>query len=139
MRPHPVVLLLALLLLPPLARAMPADDPVLAKTLQICKTNGLEAAMLNLYADRPVLAAEMKEKVSAVTKGLGNVIDTEVVATHPIGRRIVRFYVAVYFVRRPLWLRIDRYAGSGEPFFLPLQFSLEPDDILPAYVTEYPP
>jgi len=138
MRPA-LACLAALLLLPPAVRAVPVNDPVLAKTLQICQTSGLETALLNLYADRPVLAAELKEKVSALTRGLGVVIDTEVVATHPIGKRLVRFYVAVYFVRRPLWLRIDRYAGRDDPVFLPPRYSLDPDEILPGYLTEYPP
>ncbi len=134
-----LALLAALLILAPAVRAIPADDPVLAKTLQICESNGIEAAMLNLYADRPAVAAEMKEKVSALAKGLGNVIDTEVIATHPVGKRVIRYYVAVYFARRPLWLRVDRYLGTDKSFFLPLKFSIEPDDILPAYVTDFPP
>ncbi len=138
MRTPPAVLL-AVLLLAPAVRAVPVNEPVRAKTLQICQTSGLEAALLNLYADRPVLAADLKEKVAALTKGLGAVIDTEVIATHPIGKRLVRFYVAVYFVRRPLWLRIDRYAGRDDPVFLPPRYSLDPDEILPGYLTEFPP
>ncbi len=138
MRPS-LLLAVLVLLLPASTRAVPIDDPELTKALQICRSNGIEACILNLYANRPRLAEELKEKVTTVAKDFGNVIDTEVLATHPVGKRIIRYYVAVYFVRRPLWLRIDRYAGRDEPFFLPLQFSADPDEILPGYLTGFAP
>jgi hypothetical protein len=138
MRPF-LVLASVLLTLAPAVRGAPAVDPVLTKGLQVCLTNGVEACVWTWYADRPKLAAEIKDKIAALTKDLGNVIDTEVVTVQPLTKRITRFYVAIYFARRPLWLRVDRYAGTDQSFFLPLKFSLEPDDILPGYITEFPP
>ena len=138
MRPS-LVLASVLLALAPAVRGAPAADPVLTKGLQVCLTNGIEACVLNLYADRPKLAVEIRDKIVAYTKDLGNVIDTEVVTVQPITRRLTRFYVAIYFARRPLWLRGDRYTGSDQSFFLPLKYSAELDDILPGYITEFPP
>lgn len=138
MRPN-IVLASLLLTLASAAHGAPAADPVLTKGLQVCLTNGVEACVLNWYADRPKLAAETRDKIAAFTKDLGNVFDTEVVTVQPITKRLTRFYVAIYFTRRPLWLRVDRYTGSDQSFFLPLKYSLDPDDILPGYVTEFPP
>jgi hypothetical protein len=138
MRPS-LVLASVLLAFAPVVRGAPAADPVLTKGLQVCLTNGIEACVLTWYADRPKLATETKDKIAGYTKDLGNVIDTEVVTVQPITKRLTRFYVAIYFARRPLWLRVDRYAGSDQSFFLPLKYSIELDDILPGYITEFPP
>ena len=133
-----IVLGFALLTLMPAMRAAPPDDPVLIKGLQAYVSNGLEACLWVWYADRPKLAAEIKDKLSAVTAGFGNVIDTEVVAVQPISRRVTRFYVGIYFTRRPLWIRLERYTGSdNKTFFLPLKFSLEADEILPGYIADF--
>ena len=138
MRPF-LVLASALLALAPAAHGAPAADPVLTKGLQVCLTNGVETCVMTWYADRPKLATETKDKIAAYTKDLGNVIDAEVVTVQPITKRLTRFYVAIYFARRPLWLRVDRYTGSDQSFFLPLKYSVELDDILPGYITDFPP
>ena len=133
-----LVLAFVMLALVPAMRAAPPDDPVLVKGLQAYASNGLEACLWVWYADRPKLAAEIKDKLSAVTRDFGNVIDTEVVAVQPISRRVTRFYVGIYFTRRPLWIRLERYTGSdNKTFFLPLKFSLEADEILPGYIADF--
>ena len=133
-----IVLAFVLLALVPAMRAAPPDDPVLVKGLQAYASNGLEACLWVWYADRPKLAAEIKDKLSAVTRDFGNVIDTEVVAVQPISRRVTRFYLGIYFTRRPLWIRLERYTGSdNKTFFLPLKFSLEADEILPGYIADF--
>ncbi|MDD2765032.1 MAG: hypothetical protein PHE83_13775 [Opitutaceae bacterium] len=107
------------------------------KGLQACVTNNLEACLGIWYAGYPKLAAEMNAKVSAATKNLGNVIDTEVVATQTISKRVTRYYAAIYFARRPLWIRIERYTSGEGSFYLPLKYSFEPDEILPGYLTDF--
>jgi len=59
------------------------------------------------------------------------------VAIQTVSKRVVRYYVAVYYSRSPLWLRIERYTGERSSFFLPLRFSVDPDRILPGYITEF--
>ena len=133
-----LLLACVILVLAPALRATQTPDPVLTKGLQVYMTNGLEACLWVWYADRPKLAAEMKDKVSAVTKDFGEVIDTEIVAIQPISKRITRYYVGIYFARRPLWIRVERYTGSdNKSIFLPLKFSLEADDILPGYLIDF--
>jgi hypothetical protein len=80
---------------------------------------------------------ELNAKVCAETKNLGDVIDTEVVAIQTISKRITRYYVAIYFARRPLWIRIDRYTGRDHSFYLPFKYSFEGDDILPGSLTDF--
>jgi hypothetical protein len=138
MRPL-LVLVSAVLALTPMVRGAPAADPVLTKGLQVCVTNGIDACVLTWYADRPALSTQTKEKLAAFTKELGNVIDTEVVTIQPITKRYSRIYVAIYFVRRPLWIRLDRYTSADQSFYLPPRYSLDPDEILPGYITEFPP
>ncbi len=136
MRPKIALVAAALLLVPSLPAAQ-TPDPVLTNGLQAYVTSGPEACLGIWYAGQPKLVAEMNAKLSAATKNLGYVIDTEVVAIQTISKRVTRYYVAVNFARRPLWIRIERYMGSDKASYLPLKFSLEPDDILPGYLTDF--
>jgi hypothetical protein len=79
----------------------------------------------------------MRDKLFPVTRDLGDVIDSEVVNIQVISKRVTRYYVAVYYTRCPVWIRIERYSSRDKSFYLPLKFSLNPDDILPGYVTEF--
>ena len=128
---------LFLSILVPAVSAAQTPDPLLMQALQTWVNNGAEAGLRSLYADRPELAIEMRDAITPATKGLGNVLDTEVVAIQTISKRVVRYYVAVYYSRSPLWLRIEKYAGDRNAFFLPLRFSIDPDRILPGYITEF--
>jgi hypothetical protein len=125
------------LALTPVARAAAALDGVLTNGLQSAMTNGVDAMLRAWYSDRPALAMEMKEKLFPVTRHLGEIIDTEVVAVQTISTRVTRYYVAIYFTRCPLWLRVERYANGDRLFYLPLRFSTNPDDIMPGYITEF--
>ncbi|MES2695486.1 MAG: hypothetical protein V4773_18560 [Verrucomicrobiota bacterium] len=133
------ILLLATLLLAttPALRAAQPPDPALTQSLQTVTNNTLEAGLRTLYANRVWLAQEMMEKLTPVTRNLGDIIDTEIVAVQPVSKRVTRYYVAIYFTRCPLWLRIERYANKEQAFYLPLRFSTNPDEILPGYVTEF--
>ena len=132
-----VVLALACLIVPRAASAAQTPDPVLTIGLQAWIDNGVDAGLHTWYPDRPELALEMKEKLLPVIKDLGEVIDTEVVAIQPLSKRVTRYYIAVYFTRCPLWLRVERYASDKKAFYLPLKFSIDPDRILPGYLTEF--
>jgi hypothetical protein len=130
---------IVLTLAPSLRPAQPVD-PVLANGLQACVTNGLQACLEVWYAGRPghpEMNGEMNAKVCAETKNLGEVFDTEVVAIQTISKRITRYYVAIYFTRRPLWIRIDRYTVRDRSFYLPFKYSLEADDFLPGSLTDF--
>ena len=81
--------------------------------------------------------AELNAKVSAETKNLGEIFDTEVVATQTLSKRVTRYYLVIYFTRRPLWIRIDRYAGRDRAYFLPFKYSLDSDAILPGVITDF--
>lgn len=117
-------------------RAAAAPDPVLVEGLRSLQANGLEAGLRVWFADRGELAREMQQRLTSATAGMGDIIDTEVVAIQSVSQRVTRYYVAIYFQRAPLWLRVERYASRERAFFLPLKFSFDPDVILPGYVTE---
>lgn len=135
----PALLVLATLLFAtaPFARAASAPDPVLTAGLHAARTNGLDAGLRTWYANRLWLAQEMKDKLTPITRVLGDIIDTEIVAVQPVSKRVTRYYVAIYFTRCPLWLRVERYANQDQAFYLPLRFSTNPDEILPGYITEF--
>ncbi len=138
MRPLIVCVLLPLISAPAV-RAAQDLDPMLANGLQACVTNGLQAGIYTWYADQPRLAAELDAKTAALTKSLGGVIDTEVVAVQTVSKRVTRYFVAIHFLQRPLWIRIDRYSSRDHTIYLPLKFSLDPDAILTGYLTDSPP
>ena len=129
-----LILFISLLSSSPAAQA---PDPILAEGLRATLSNGIDAGLRTWYANRPWLAQEMRDKLLAVTRGLGDVIDTEIVAVQPVSKRVTRYYVAIYFTRCPLWLRVERYANQEQAFYLPLRYSTNPDEILPGYITEF--
>ena len=131
------LLLVFVLTFLPGARAAVAPDPTLNEGLQAAVTNGLDATLRTWYANRLWLAQEMKEKLTPLTRTLGDIIDTEIIAVQPVSKRVTRYYVAIYFTRCPLWLRVERYANREQAFYLPLRFSTNPDEILPGYITEF--
>lgn len=137
MRPILALLSLLLVLFAPSARAAQDPDPLLVEGLQVGMTNGLDAALRTWFANRPNLALEMKDKLYPITKNLGDIIDTEIVAIQPVSKRVTRYYVAIYYTRCPLWIRVERYANAETAFYLPLRFSINPDEILPGYITEF--
>lgn len=119
------------------ARAAEAIDSAVQQGLDTFLSNGIESGVHAWYPDRPELAAELSAKIAAATQKLGVIIDSEVVQIQPVSKRVRRYYVALYFTRSPLWIRIERYQSQDKAFFLPLKLSTNPDDILPAYVTEF--
>ena len=134
---HLITLLALLLLVPSAARAAQAPDPLLVEGLQTFVANGIDAGVRTWYPDRPALGAEMRDQLLKATQNLGTIIDSEVVAVQPVSKRVTRYYVALYFTRCPLWLRVERYQNEERAFYLPLRFSTNPDEILPGYVTEF--
>jgi hypothetical protein len=136
MRLNLLLVLLALCFAPGL-RAAQTPDPILVDGLQNFVTNGIDAGVRTWYSDRPALAAEMRDLLTRVTANLGNLIDSEIVAVQPVSKRVTRYYVALYFTRCPLWMRVERYQNAERAFYLPLRFSINPDEILPGYITEF--
>jgi hypothetical protein len=132
----PLLLLCVVGLLAPV-RAAQAPDPVLIEGLQTFVSNGIEAGLRVWYSDRPQLGAEMQEQLFKATRTLGSIIDTEIVAVQPVSKRVTRYYVALYFTRCPLWMRVERYQNQDRAFYLPLRISTNPDEILPGYITEF--
>ena len=128
---------LALVLAPAAARAAQPVDPVLLNGLRTFVSNGIEPGLRVWYADRPELGAEMREELFKAMRNLGSIIDTEVIAVQPVSKRVTRYYVAIYFTRCPLWLRVERYQNEDRAFYLPLRHSTNPDQILPGYITEF--
>ena len=121
----------------PITYAAKAPDPVLVNGLQTFVSNGIEAGLRVWYSDRPELGAEMREQLFKATRSMGAIIDTEIVAVQPVSKRVTRYYVAIYFSRAPLWLRVERYQNEDRAFYLPLRHSTNPDEILPGYLTEF--
>ena len=133
----PFLLVIVALVLCSSGSASQPADPVLIRGLKAWYENGAEAALHTWYSDSPELAAKMKERLLPAVQDLGTVLDSELIATHPISNRVTRYYFVVYFNRTPLWLQIERYANGTTAFYLPLRFSTDPDRILPRYLTEF--
>lgn len=136
MRRSPILLAFLLACLPATRAAQP-PDPVLTDGLKAIVANSLEAGLRTWYANRIWLADEMKDRLFPLTRTLGSVIDTEIIAVQPVSKRVTRYYVAIYFTRCPVWLRVERYANAEQAFYLPLRFSTNADEILPGFVTEF--
>lgn len=77
------------------------------------------------------LNAKIRERLTAVARQLGPVVDTEVFAPHKLGAHVQRLYGVIYFEKRPLWVRAEYYAIAGRSGFISLEFSLSADEILP--------
>lgn len=133
----PLAFITLLALSTPILRAAQPPDPVLVEGLQNFVTNGIDAGLRTWYSDRPELAAEMREQLLKVTRTLGTIIDTEIVAVQTVSKRVTRYYVAIYFTRCPVWLRVERYQNGERAFYLPLRISTNPDEVLPGYITEF--
>lgn len=121
----------------PFARAAQANDPKLQNAFSTWIANGVDAGLAALYSERAEFALDLRQPLLAITDRLGSTVDWEVVAVQTVSTRVVRYYIAVYYQRRPLWLRVERYSNGEKVFYLPLRYSLSPDDILPGYVTEF--
>ena len=75
--------------------------------------------------------AKIRDRLAALARSLGPVIDTEVFAPRNLGPRVQRLYGVIYFEKRPLWLRAEFYDVGGRSGFISLEFSLSPEEILP--------
>lgn len=129
------LLLLALGLGLPSVRAAGSTDADLYAGLQAMTTNGVHAGLRLWYPDAPAAITRVEGKIEETTRDLGGVVGTEVVAVRTISGQVQRYYVAIYYERAPLWVRIDRYTVGPKTISLPLEFSLKPDEILPESLT----
>ena len=133
--------LLVALAAPQARAATPEPDPAVTQGLQLYQTesNGLEACLGVWFNDKPKLAEELLEQIGPVAKDLGVVQGAEVVATQRVSQRVERYFIAVYYTRRPLWLSLERYALPDKTTSLGLRFSTDEDKILPSYLTDVQP
>jgi hypothetical protein len=101
--------------------------------LQAFRENG-PTALLNAWygsQDDGERIAKIRDRLAAMTRALGPVVDTEVFAPRNLGPRVQRLYGVIYFEKRPLWLRAEHYDVGGRSGFISLEFSLSPEEILP--------
>lgn len=125
--------LFALFIAPlPSAVAMGSSDATLDAGLKACEVNGIRPCLRIWYPDHPDWVNRFDDGIRDKTRGLGDIIGTEVVTSQPLSSRVVRYYIVIYYEQAPLWLRIDRYTVGIKLRYLPLNFSLQPEDILPA-------
>ena len=96
------------------------------------QANGPDAFLRTWYSsDDEDKRGEIKKRLAAMTRNLGEVVDTEVFAPKELGRHVQRLYGVIYFRKRPLWLRAEYYSIDGQSGFISLEFSAEANDILP--------
>jgi hypothetical protein len=129
-------LILALGAIP--ARAAAPSDPAVTQGLQLYETesNGLEACLQAWFSDKPKLGEDLLQKISPVARDLGVVLGAEVVATQRVSQRVERYFIVIYYARRPLWFALERYSLPDKTTSLDLKFSTDADTIVPAYLTE---
>lgn len=103
--------------------------------LQAFQTNGAEALLNTWYgsSDDSEKLVRLRDRLTRLKRELGPVLDTQVFAPHSLGRHVQKLYGVIYFEKRPLWLRADYYEIGGRAGFIALEFSLEPDEILPLW------
>jgi phosphotransferase system glucose/maltose/N-acetylglucosamine-specific IIC component len=101
--------------------------------LKAFQANGIDALLNTWYDSKADLdkIAGIRSRFIKITQDLGQVIDTQVFAPHNLGSHVQKLYGAIYFEKRPLWVRAEYYAIAGRSGLLTLEFSLSPDDILP--------
>jgi hypothetical protein len=118
--------------------AAPDTDPAVTQGLQLYQTesNGLEACLGVWLSDKPKMEEELLGQVGEAVKDLGVVEGAEIVATQRVSQRVERYFIAVYYARRPLWLSLERYALPDKTTTLSLKFSTDEDRILPSYLTD---
>ena len=122
----------------PARAAAPEPDPAVTQGLQLYQTesNGLEACLGVWFSDKPKLAEELLDQIGPVAKDLGVVQGAEIVATQRVSQKVERYFIAVYYTRRPLWLSLERYVLPDKTTSLGLKFSTDEDKILPSYLTD---
>lgn len=127
---------LIIALMAPAVATAAESDAVIQTGLQACNVNDLRTCIRTWYAHDPVQADKLQLQLDNATKGLGDILSTEIVATRDLGKRVRRYYIALYFSKHPFWLRVDRYNTNGiVQITLPLKFSLVAGEILPREVT----
>jgi hypothetical protein len=96
------------------------------------QANGPDALLRTWYSDdEQDKIANLRKRFVAVTSNLGEAVDTEIFAPKEIGRHVQRLYGAIYFQKRPVWLRAEYYTIEGRGGFISLEFSRDASDILP--------
>lgn len=125
-------LLLLVLFIIAMGRAAADGVDAFRDGLQAFQLNGAEALLRTWYntQDQTQIDA-VRIRLSKVTKGLGEVVDTEVFAPKSIGKHIQRLYGVIYFSEHPVWVRAEYYSIAGRNGFLSIEFSREANDILP--------
>jgi hypothetical protein len=115
-------------------RASEAVDAFTAG-LRAFQANGPEALMSAWYgSDSETKLPELRARLTALSSRLGTVLETETFEPKTLGKRVTRVYGVIYFQKRPLWIRADYYTAEGSGGFIALEFSIKPDEILPAEV-----
>jgi hypothetical protein len=100
--------------------------------LSAYQANGPDALLRTWYASDEVdKRMALKRRLEAITRDLGEVVDTQVFAPRDLGRHVQRLYGVIYFRKHPLWIRAEYYEIGGNSGFISLEFSLSADDILP--------
>lgn len=120
----------------PATRAAAQTDVTLATGLQACNVNDLRTCIRTWYAHDPVYTAQLQTQLDKATQQLGDIVGSEIVQTRDLGKRVRRYYIALYYQVRPLWLRVDRYNSDGvRQITLPLKYSVMAEEILPRELT----
>lgn len=125
-------LVLVFVTLAPAALTAVETDTVLLSGLRACDVNDLRTCIRTWYAHDPKLNEQVQNQLEKVSAGLGDILGTEIVSARDLSKRVRRYYIAVYFDKHPLWLRVDRYNTNGVvQITLPLKYSLAAGEILP--------
>lgn len=129
------VLLVCLLSALPLGSRAQDADALLRAAFDNYNTYGISVFAKTLYPEEPSSLKAAEDGLNALSKTLGAVHGGDIVSAADFGKRYRRFYCVLYFDRRPVWFHVDFYTVNGRSFFLPLNASGKPEDILPASLT----
>lgn len=119
-----------------------ADGLALFQTgLRTYQENGADALLNTWYDSRDDAEkiTALRNKLNALSRRLGPVVDTEVFTPRNLGKNVQRLYGVIYFEKRPLWFRAEYYAAGNRAGFIALDFSLSADEILPVGYIALPP
>lgn len=106
-------------------------EPDLNFAFSQLKSNGPVPFARALYEADQDAADELVSRLVPMTKHVGEFTGFEIVSRKFLTKRIERVVVAIYFERRPVYLRVDYYETAKGRVCLPAAVSREAADVLP--------
>ena len=74
---------------------------------------------------------QLADRLTAITRDAGAAIGFEILSRRLIAQKVERIVIALYYEKRPVYLRVDSYSSPKGRIFLPALVSREAIDVIP--------